>query len=177
MNTPEVANRASRKGCPKLCVDCHLLMADSRAEVDWSLLSKDAEYMCSQFFELEGPKGKPLAPSSRKGGPWLRAVGHELTLTSRFMRALTGHAPLGAFRQRFNLGDGDNLCHCGGFRGPHPLETRDHVLRRCAIYTRPHPRHAPRLLEEFITFLRENPSAFSFPPSPTVREEEGGDPG
>ena len=59
------------KPCSGQVFYCHLLTADFCVEKDWSLLSKDAEYMGNQFFELEGPKGKPLALSSHKGGPWL----------------------------------------------------------------------------------------------------------
>ena len=82
MKSPKVLNRASRKGRHKL-----------RQSV----------------YPIEGSKGKPLLPSTRKGGPWLKYVGHDNALTARSNRVLCNHAPIGEYRRRFHLA-GDIYC-------------------------------------------------------------------
>lgn len=59
-------------------------------------------------------------------GPYLAT--HEKEF-SRFSRMVTGHAPIGAFRERFNL-EGMKVCACG----VKPM-TRDHVLYGCHLWT------------------------------------------
>ena len=60
---------------------------------------------------------------SRSRPPLHVEKGGETQLT----RFLAGHAPIGAFRERFNL-DGEVECLCG-----HPSESREHIVFDCPL--------------------------------------------
>lgn len=84
---------------------------------------------------------------------------------ARLTRVMTGHAPVGAFRDRFNL-DGLKQCPCGNAE---PW-TRAHTLLRCDLWYREHSWFS-RLLDHLkeldpfvglISFLKANPLAFTF---------------
>ena len=91
-------------------------------------------------------------------------VGKDSRLCARLARILTGHAPIGAFRERFHL-DGPVDCLCG-----HPVESVAHILDECPLWIR---KWAPRsrLLQnledldpfaEVLWFLRKNPMVATF---------------
>jgi hypothetical protein len=75
--------------------------ADVAASKDWCELFKDPSYRGHSFLDLLNSKDKPLQPSTRKGGPWLSESRVGPSTFSRLCRCITGHAPLGAYRQRF----------------------------------------------------------------------------
>ena len=108
---------------------------------------------------LKGPKGKPLMPSTRKDGPWLRTLGPDNSLVARAGRGITGHAPTGEYCQRFNI-PGQIECSCYHAS----VLSMEHILRLCPWYWREHWRQAPDDIEGYLEFLRRNPMAVSFPP-------------
>src|SRR5258708_12111218 len=87
------------------------------------------------------PSRTLISPSHLNGGAWFSNFGpdHNFTISStprlaaRFSHAVTKHAPIGEFRQRFNLERAVPRT-CPG----HPLipETRDHILHHCSWYVR-----------------------------------------
>jgi hypothetical protein len=99
--------------------------ADIEASKDWCELFKDPSYRGHSFLDLLNSKDKPIQPSTRKGGPWLSESQVGPSTFLRLCRCITGHAPLGAYRQRFNIGGG---IHCPCCVGHGILETRSHAL-------------------------------------------------
>ena len=132
---------------------------------------KQDSYRGWSVFDIEGPKGKPLTPSTRKGGPWLKYVGHDSALTARSNRLLCGHAPIREYRRRFHLA-GEVYCRCLH----RPIQTRDHLLRVCPNVDRKEYRRAPSVWEEWVSSLKANNALGAFPPAPPIVEEEGWDP-
>ena len=124
---------------------------------DWHTRFSDPAYRGWHFYQLKGVGGKPVLPSTHKGGPWLKAMGGNTTLTSRTTRMITGHAPIGEYRQRLSL-DGEYQCWC---RGPE-IQTRDHLLRVCPKVDRKETRASPDSVEGFTEFLDNNPALGSF---------------
>ncbi|KAF7792255.1 hypothetical protein EIP86_003291 [Pleurotus ostreatoroseus] len=93
-----------------------------------------------------------------RGNPFLRAAGKDSRLFARLTRFLTGHAPVGEFRLRFNL-EGPVDCLCG-----HGLESIHHIVWQCPLWIRTWP-PSSRLLEQLerldpfadiLPFLRTN---------------------
>ena len=71
----------------------------------------------------------PLLPSAKKEGTWLTALaGKSNAFVARFTRAILNHAPIGEYRDRFNLLEEGELLLC-----PECLwrETREHILNGC----------------------------------------------
>lgn len=81
-----------------------------------TILPRQPEALCTM-----SDKAHPLINSQRTG----------LALTARLARFLSGHFPHGAYRARFHL-PGPTACACGA-----PLETQDHILLECPLWTRP----------------------------------------
>ena len=136
-------------------VDAVRATADSTALAAWSELATQPGYIGRNFFQLERLDGKPLRPTTVKGGPWLAAVGDNVALTARLTRCLTGHAPIGEYYSRFNI-DEPSRCDCGS-----PLQTRTHIICACPLHKR---KPMPGLLHGLVGFLKANPSAFAFAP-------------
>jgi hypothetical protein len=80
--------------------------ADVEASKDWCELFKDPSYRGHSFLDLLNSKDKPIQPSTHKGGPWLSDSRVGTSTFSRLCRCITGHAPLGAYRQCFNISGG-----------------------------------------------------------------------
>ena len=157
---------------PQTSIDFLLAKADRLAEESWHELWQQASYRGSSVFDIENSKGKSLKPSTRKGGPWLKYVGHDSALTARSNRVLCGHAPIGEYRRRFHLA-GDIYCRCRH----RPIQTRDHLLRVCPNVDRKEDRRAPSDWEGWVGLCKANPLLGAFPPSPPIVVEEGWDPG
>jgi hypothetical protein len=108
--------------------------ADVAASKDWCELFKDPSYRGHSFLDLLNSKDKPLQPSTRKGGPWLSESRVGPSTFSRLCRCITGHAPLGAYCQRFNI---SGPVHCSCCVGHGILETRSHALHSCPRWKHP----------------------------------------
>ena len=104
-----------------------------------------------------------LSHTSR-GNPFLKAAGADSRLFARLTRFLTGHAPIGDFRDRFHL-DGPVDCLCG-----HPTESIHHIVWECPLWIRnwdPRSRILEHLesLDPFsniLWFLEHNPMVATF---------------
>jgi hypothetical protein len=137
---------------------------DESAVKEWHELFKQPGYRGASFLDLNGPKDKPLKPSTHKCGPWMRKSDFTCPGFARSCRGITNHAPIGEYRRRFHL-EGVQRCPCAFLRGRRaPLQTRDHILRVCSLYERSHDQQAPLSIEEWYQFLKANPLAMAFPP-------------
>ena len=67
------------------------------------MLFQSTRYRGTAFLGLKGPKGKPVVPTTTKGGPWLPAAGESNSAVARFCRGITGHTPIGEYRACFHL--------------------------------------------------------------------------
>jgi hypothetical protein len=155
--------RISRGPRPRTSQDFKLALLNKEALHEWHSLFKQGSYRGKWFLDLNGPKDKPLKPMTHKGGPWLRHLGHTCPGFARSCRGITGHAPIGEFRQRFHL-DGDIYCRCMWWRQTPVLQTRDHLLRVCSLVEREHARQAPVSIEDWYHLLVVNTMLFAFPP-------------
>ena len=116
---------------------------------------------------------KRMSPSHLKGGTWLKDVGKSTSLTAQMVRGLTGHAPIGHFRHRFNIGDKVEECDCDRISP----ESSNHIIYRCRHYIRPPDipsRSVQTPLWDFYgTFTLENPKAFAFKDAPHLTSTDG----
>ncbi|OCH90511.1 hypothetical protein OBBRIDRAFT_825926 [Obba rivulosa] len=65
-----------------------------------------------------------------QSNPFLKRLGSDSRMFARFTRVVTGHAPVGRFRERFNLYDPTD-CLCG-----HPVGTIQHIFCECPVWVR-----------------------------------------
>jgi hypothetical protein len=106
----------------------------------WDSMFNDPKYRGSNFLHLWGKEGKMPQPSSHKGGKWLQAFGLDVRLCAHASWAILNHAPIGAYHQRFHIGDCDFWCHCREDTQPGvmgTLETRHHLLTNCVAVEYP----------------------------------------
>jgi hypothetical protein len=156
--------------CPRTSRDSMLQRFDVEASKVWHEKFKDPSYRGHSFLDLKGSKGRPLQPSTHKGGPWMFKSAFGTAAFSRLCRCITGHAPLGEYRLRFKL-HGVVRCLCQrGLYGP--LETRGHALYACRLRTRPNPVTALDTIPSLSKFIEANPSFCAFAPS-TVAWDPG----
>src|SRR5258708_4674032 len=106
------------------------LNAERQCIKDWVVGEWEAEasapsYLGSDFLTLYHNRRR-VHPREEKGGPLLAAIGHSKNLTTRFTRAITGHALIGRYRARFPHHGGETACSCGA-----PLETVEHIIGSC----------------------------------------------
>jgi hypothetical protein len=114
----------------------------------------------AQFLPLTS-KGKPIQPSTKNGSPWIDNFGESPPLMAHATRAILNHAPIGAYRARFNLIDTERSCDSQiNCRVCRCVQTRDHILSHCPLYQR--AAH-PGSVVLFHEFLSGNPEAFAFP--------------
>ncbi|RXW18106.1 hypothetical protein EST38_g7745 [Candolleomyces aberdarensis] len=124
----------------------------------WATRYQDNEYRGSQFLVMHKTKGNIIAPMYANGGSWLKLVGEDTRLCTRMCRAILNHAPIGEYYRRFNIQE-DYSCTHGAER-----QTREHIFTRCPdLNTR---RRTPKLLNELLGFLQQNPTAFGFCSAP-----------
>jgi hypothetical protein len=117
-----------------------------------------------ELWNNRGKEKKKIIPTHVNFGPWLRSyngvtVANDPRLCGRFVRAVTKHAPIGEYRQRFFPLE-DHYCP-GHENTP---ETRDHILNECTWYVRrlDHYKGGIETITGFILFLCDNPDAFGW---------------
>jgi hypothetical protein len=137
--------------------DFQLAAVDKACNAEWHTWFSELSYWGQSFLELKGPKGKPLLPSTHKGGPWMSALGMELTSFTRLCHSITCHAPIGEYCAKFNI-DGPIHCDCLYFL----RQMRDHLVCVCRNVTRPHQRQGVGYLTSFVGLLGANPGLFAF---------------
>ena len=105
---------------------------------------------------LRDPKGKPVRPTYSNGGTWLKHVNDENALCAHFTHAITNHAPVGEYYQRFNIPDHKtHECECGC-----PMQTQHHIFTQCGILDTQDSN--PQYVVELVGFLIDNPKVFAF---------------
>lgn len=138
----------------------HTSLAKARADAvtrmtdAWSDLAKQKSYIGAHFLPLhEG--SKQLLPSHLKGGTWIGKVSTNTSDTVRLAQALMGHAPIGAYRQRFLKEKETYECNCGLGK-----ETIKHVFRHCPLHQQKTRPGRKLTLVWVSNFLHDNPAAF-----------------
>jgi hypothetical protein len=118
---------------PRCSLDFLKAASDESALKDWHGLFVNPRYKGAVFPDFMGPREKLILPTTAKGGQWLPDVGESISLTARFCRGATGHAPIGEFRSQFKL-PGTTHCQCMFHpTGIRELQTRDHLLCVCLL--------------------------------------------
>jgi hypothetical protein len=136
----------------------------------WTSLTHSPKYMGHNFLRLRDGLNS-VSPSHIKGGPWLRgALMKYNRRTARMVRGLTGHAPIGDYRQRF-FPEEPSQCMCGS-----PFESVIHIIHLCPLWSRDASPAKRVQLEVFKRFLKVNPRVFEFPGADLEQSNEGGTP-
>ena len=107
------------------------------------------------FLDFEDEKESIIKPTYSKGGSWLPSIGFTNALCAQFTRLTTGHAPIGEYRQRF-FPHTSLSCPCGQAS----IQTREHIVMQCPQHINSRPCNI--IINSFVHFLNENPTAFSF---------------
>ncbi|KDR65691.1 hypothetical protein GALMADRAFT_148463 [Galerina marginata CBS 339.88] len=131
--------------------------SDSRIALRWAqAVANRPQHLGRDFLQLTtlGKKPKPILPSTRKGGPYIRESGADAASFARMCRCILNHAPIGSYYDRFNIDEPHGCSQCGA-----PRETRSHILSYCPKYERNSPTDR---LHGLLMFLLDNPQAFSF---------------
>jgi len=116
----------------------------------------------SNFLKLCKEDGQFLEPKYANGGTWLPHLS-DTRSTSRAVRAILKHTPIGEYRLRFHPKSTESpICGCGRV-----VETRYHIFQNCPLYKEApsivrSERRVPRDLETLKRFLDANPAAFAF---------------
>jgi hypothetical protein len=156
--------RVEAGGAPVRTADSARAAATSAMLGDWALMLRDPKYIGRNFLRLRAG-AEAVAPSHIGGGPWMKGVQRSHRLTARLVRAVTGHAPIGEYSERFFRES--SRCMCS-----HPWESVVHIIHLCPLYTRnPSPGKRYQLVE-FVKFLKKNPRAFEWPGA-NLEQSEG----
>jgi hypothetical protein len=117
-----------------------------------------------ELWNNRGNDRKKIVPTHINFGPWLRSyngvtIANDPRLCGRFVRAVTKHAPIGEYRQRFF--PAEDYCCPGHENTP---ESRDHILNECSWYVRrlDHYEGGIETITGLILFLCDNPDAFGW---------------
>ena len=108
------------------------------------------------FLNFEDENQKVIKPTYAKGGSWLPSIGFTNSLCTYFTHMTTSHAPIGEYRQRF-LPHLPISCLCGEAE----VQTREHIIMECNTHDLS-IRPCNIIINSFVYFLADNPSAFSF---------------
>ena len=73
----------------------------------WGEQSLKLSYIGHAQLKPPGASSATLSPTHVRAGPWMHLVQHRTMLTVRLVCALTGHAPVASFRQRFRFTETD----------------------------------------------------------------------
>jgi len=122
----------------------------------WAMSFQASDKKGKSFLEITNNKGEDLIPSHENGRPWLTYIGHSNSLCARLTCLITNHAPIGEYRKRF-FPQEESLCNCSA----NIIETRDRILYECRKYNETW-RPPDLSIVSILTFLKENPNAFSF---------------
>ncbi|KAF8730030.1 hypothetical protein AX14_005794 [Amanita brunnescens Koide BX004] len=131
----------------------------------WRILSTSHTYKGSGWLPIQRKKRlfKPAIGNKQTKTFFLAMAGNDILTTSRMARAITGHAPMGEYRQRFFPNLSTHCDHCG----PSIPHTRSHILFDCPKYVS----LATSLTDwtknkyndkSWKSFFQANPSAFTF---------------
>ncbi|KAK1220941.1 hypothetical protein PQX77_016260 [Marasmius sp. AFHP31] len=144
--------RIEAGSAPQTSLDYLCKKATDACRDAWVTRFQEAKYKGGQFLELNDLKGKPLQSKYTGGGIWLPYIGRTNSLTSRGIRCITNHAPVGEYYCRFHILESED-CRCG-----RALETCLHILFRCPQATCMGP---IRYLGDLVNFLDANPGVFA----------------
>jgi hypothetical protein len=145
--------------CPNTMIDSLQSRCISVVNTAWS--GKFFNNPGSCFLHLRDSGDRLLWPTYVNGGAWLKQF-PSLSLTTRAVRAIMAHAPIGEYRLSFFPTEPHSCRHCGAY-----LETWEHILYKC-----PHYMHKSQdeftAIGYFQWFLDDNLDAFMFkdPPPP-----------
>lgn len=128
----------------------------------WSELARWKDYIGLNFLHLYNC-GLQLRPSHLKGGTWIGKISMETNKTAHLARALTGHVPIGAYRQWFLKEKDTYLCNCSLGK-----KTVNHVLRFCPLHVRRKPLGCHMSLVWVSNFLHNNLEAFGVFQEPCI---------
>jgi len=123
---------------------------------EWQVSFSSSQKKDQLFLDFEDEKERVLKPTYVKGGSWLPSIGFSNSLCTRFTHMTTGHAPISEYCQRF-FPNSPTSCPCSKV----DVQTREHIVMQCDQYkqsTRP----CNTVINSFVHFLADNPSAFSF---------------
>ena len=111
-------------------------------------------------------KRKPMLPHAwdSNGKQFIKIAG-DITLYSRFIRLVSGHAPIGEYRSRFFPNE-PRGCTCF-----EEYQTRSHLLVECPNYSNKfssmYAFHVTNNnVHKIFTYLKDNPTAFTFDDEP-----------
>jgi hypothetical protein len=140
-----------------------LYIAKRDMNIDWNNTANNPKYCGRSFPRFRGRTG-PIKHNNGNKMIYIDACDDRTTLLARFTRMATNHAPIGSYYRRFPHHNRDHHCSCP--QGP--IQSRTHILDECSMYNRPWESwlHETWRTEGFlytiVTFLKENPHAFSF---------------
>ena len=123
---------------------------------EWQTLFLASQKKGQSFLNFEDEKEQVIKPTYAKGGSWLLFIGFTNSLCAWFTCMTTGHTPIGEYHQRFFL----NLsfrCPCGKVE----VQTHKYIIMQCSLHKQS-TRSCNTVINSFVHFLADNPSAFSF---------------
>jgi hypothetical protein len=128
--------------------------------VDWAQAT--TAQPASQWLNLKVNKRRVQMKTSTSR-LYIRALNNDIISLSHFTRAITGHAPIAAYRHRWHP-EVSNLCPTCDVP-----QTRDHVLLACKRFPSFLFQHFTDVNDSFfafLNFLKSHPTAFSFASAP-----------
>ena len=130
--------------------ECDLLLES------WQKSFKDSRKKGQLFLDFEEDNERVIKLTYAKGGLWLPHIGVSNSVCARFTCMMTGHAPIGEYRQRF-FPNSLTQCPCGKA----DVQTREHIFMQCKLYdTALRPRNIH--IFSFVEFVIGNPTSFCF---------------
>ena len=91
----------SVRGEGRISLDARRRRSTDHCLVEWRHMFTHPKYIGGNFLHLKNGQGKFLVPSHLNGGPWLQLAQRSPPLFARVCRAISNHAPIGEYRNRF----------------------------------------------------------------------------
>jgi len=122
---------------------------------EWQNLFSISQKKDQQFLDFEDEKQNVIKPTYSKGGSWLPSISFTNALCACFICMTTGYTPIGEYQQQFFPNSPLN-CSCGQAE----LQTQEHIVMHCPLHNSTRPYNI--VINSFVHFLNNNPSAFCF---------------
>ena len=126
-------------------------------QIQWRKMASMRTYTGSKFLHMKYGSKRIYPSLGAAKKRFINAVDDDTVLFSRLTRTISGHAPIGSYRQTF-FPDKNPLCQI------HPvIQSRNHVLFRCHKYSRKFDEFTfKNNLESLVSFIKDNIHAFTF---------------
>ena len=123
---------------------------------EWQTSFSTSQKKGQIFLDFKDKKQHVIIPTYAKGSSWLPSIEFTSTLCAQFTHMTTGHVPISKYQQCF-FPNSLISCPCGQAA----VQTCEHIIMQYDLHDLS-SRPCNIIINSFVHFLVDNPTAFSF---------------